>query len=105
MDWIDIASVDAFPPGTRRTLEVEGLPVAVFNVDGEYFAIADVCTHEEETLSDGFLEDHEIVCPRHGAHFSLVTGMALSPPAYEPVATFPVRVEEGIVQLGTVAKT
>ncbi|HEX8987286.1 MAG TPA: non-heme iron oxygenase ferredoxin subunit [Rhodocyclaceae bacterium] len=105
MDWIPVASAEAFPPGTFRRLDIEGLPVAVFNVDGRYFAIADVCTHEEETLSDGFVEGTEVICPRHGAHFSLVTGAALSPPAYEPVATFPVRVEDGIVQLGTTAGT
>lgn len=103
MQWIDIAAVASFPPGSRRTLDLEGMPVAIFNVDGHYFAIADTCTHEAETLSDGLLDGHEIVCPRHGARFSLVTGAALSPPAFEPVATFPVRVEDGIVQLGTSA--
>ncbi|HEX8963666.1 MAG TPA: non-heme iron oxygenase ferredoxin subunit [Rhodocyclaceae bacterium] len=104
MQWIEIASVDAFPPGTCRTLEVDGLPVAVFNVEGNYFAISDTCTHETQTLSDGFIEDHEVVCPRHGSRFSLITGAALSPPAYEPIATFPVRIEDGMVKLGTVAK-
>ncbi len=103
MNWIPVASVEAFPPGTRRTLDVEGLPVAVYNVEGRYFAIGDICTHELECLSDGLLEGLEIVCPRHGAHFSLVTGMALSPPAYEPVPTFPVRIEDGIVEVGTTA--
>ncbi|MGE5468525.1 MAG: non-heme iron oxygenase ferredoxin subunit [Ignavibacteria bacterium] len=103
MEWIAIDAVEAFPPGSRRTLEIEGVPVAVYNVDGSYFAIADTCTHAEATLSDGFLEGHEVVCPRHGARFSLVTGAALSPPAYEPVATFPVRVQDGIVRLGTTA--
>ena len=105
MEWIAIAAVEAFPPGSCRTLDVEGVPVAVFNVDGAYFAIADTCTHEAEMLSDGFLEGHEIVCPRHGSRFSLITGAALSPPAYEPVATFPVRIENGVVQLGTTAGT
>lgn len=103
MEWIAIDAVESFPPGSRRTLEIEGVPVAVYNVDGSYFAIADTCTHAEATLSDGFLEGHEVVCPRHGARFSLVTGAALSPPAYEPVATFPVRVQDGIVRLGTTA--
>ena len=45
------------------------------------------------------VEGEEVICPRHGARFSLVTGAALTPPAYEPVATFPVRVEEGVVQV------
>jgi len=98
-DWVDVARVKDFPPGSVRALEVEGTPVAVFNVAGRYYAIEDVCTHEEETLSAGEVEGEEIVCPRHGARFSLVTGAALSPPAYEAVATFAVRVEDGVVKV------
>jgi len=98
-DWVDVARVKDFPPGSVRALEVEGTPVAVFNVAGRYYAIEDVCTHEEETLSAGEVEGEEIVCPRHGARFSLVTGAALSPPAYEAVATFAVRIEDGVVKV------
>jgi 3-phenylpropionate/trans-cinnamate dioxygenase ferredoxin subunit len=98
-DWVDVARVDDFPPGTVRTVEIEGTPIAVFNLNGHYYAIEDVCTHEAETLSDGAVEGEEIVCPRHGAHFSIVTGEALSPPAYEPVTTFPVQVEGGMVMV------
>jgi 3-phenylpropionate/trans-cinnamate dioxygenase ferredoxin component len=98
-DWVDVARVDDFPPGTVRTVEIEGTPIAVFNLNGHYYAIEDVCTHEAETLSDGEVEGEEIVCPRHGAHFSIVTGEALSPPAYEPVTTFPVQVEGGMVMV------
>ena len=97
--WVDVARVDDFPPGTVRTVEIEGTPIAVFNLNGHYYAIEDVCTHEAETLSDGAVEGEEIVCPRHGAHFSIVTGAALSPPAYEPVTTFPVQVEGGMVMV------
>lgn len=104
-EWIDVTATATFPPGSYRVIDVDGTAVAVFNVDGRYFAIADTCTHEAETLSDGFLEGHEIVCPRHGARFSLLTGEALSPPAYEPVATFRVRVHEGMVQLRAAAGT
>ena len=98
-EWVDVARVEDFAPGTVRTLEIEGTPIAVFNLDGHYYAIEDVCSHEAETLSDGDLEGAEIICPRHGAHFSIVTGAALSPPAYEPVTTFPVRVEGGMVMV------
>ena len=98
-DWVDVARVDDFPPGTVRTVEIEGTPIAVFNLNGHYYAIEDVCTHEAETLSDGAVEGEEIVCPRHGAHFSIVTGAALSPPAYEPVTTFPMQVEGGMVMV------
>jgi len=98
--WLDVAAVDDFPDGTVRVIALDdGREVAVFNVGGRYYAIEDRCSHEEEVLSWGVVEGEEIVCPRHGAHFSLCTGAALSPPAYEPVATFPVRVEGGIVQI------
>ena len=97
VEWIEIARVEDFPPGAVRTLEIEGTPVAVFNLNGRYHAIEDVCSHEAETLSGGEVAGEEIICPRHGAHFSILTGAALSPPAYEPVATFPVRVDGGMV--------
>jgi 3-phenylpropionate/trans-cinnamate dioxygenase ferredoxin subunit len=98
-EWVDVAGVKDFPSGSFRTVQIEGTPIAVFNLNGHYHAIEDVCTHESETLSDGEVEGGEIVCPRHGAHFSILTGEALSPPAYEPVATFPVQIEGGMVRV------
>ena len=98
-EWIDVAPESGFPPGSRRCVAAGGTPIAVFNIAGVYYAIEDVCSHEAETLSDGAVDGCDIVCPRHGARFSLATGAALSPPAYEPVATFPVRVANGMVQV------
>lgn len=98
-EWTDVAAADDFPPGTFRKLAVDGVEMAIFNVDGRYLAIEDVCSHEAETLSDGPVHGFEIICPRHAARFSLLTGEALTPPAYEPIATFPVRVELGRVQV------
>lgn len=98
-DWIDIAASADFPPGTCRTIDAAGTPIAIFNVDGKYYAIEDLCTHEAETLSRGRLEGCEIICPRHQARFSLISGAALSPPAYEAVATYPVRIADGMVQV------
>lgn len=98
-DWIDVAAPADFPPGTCRTVDAAGALIAVFNIDGTYHAIEDRCTHDDGTLSQGKVEGCEIICPRHQARFSLLTGAALCPPAYEPVATFPVRVEEGMVQV------
>jgi len=98
-EWTDVAAVADFLPGSYRPVEVDGVAIAVFNVDGHYYAIEDVCSHEAETLSNGTLTGLEITCPRHAARFSLVTGEALSPPAYEPVAIFPVRLENGRVQV------
>lgn len=98
-DWHDVAAVEELPPGTHRVVDVEGTQVAVFNLDGEYYAIEDVCTHDGGELTGGSIEGEEIVCPRHGARFSIRTGEVLAPPAYEPVHSFPVRVHDGRIQV------
>ena len=98
-DWTKVAPLEELPPGAVRTLDVDGTQIAVFNVDGNYYAIEDSCSHDGGVLSSGTLEGCELVCPRHGAHFSLKNGVALSPPAYEPVAVFPVRVVDGMLQV------
>lgn len=98
-DWTTVAAVGELAPGTCKVADVDGTVVAVFNIDGEYFAIEDVCTHDGGELASGTLEGDQIVCPRHGARFCIRTGEALSAPAYEPTAKFPVRVENGAVQV------
>ena len=97
--WLDVAALAEFPPGSLRKLDVGPRPVAVFNVAGAFYAIEDVCSHEWETLSDGEVAGCEIVCPRHAGRFSLITGEALAAPAYEPIATFRVRIADGVVQV------
>ncbi|RPI45873.1 MAG: non-heme iron oxygenase ferredoxin subunit [Betaproteobacteria bacterium] len=98
-EWMDVAPADELGAGQWRLVEVDGTRIAVFNIEGAYHAIEDVCTHDGGDLASGCLEGDVIVCPRHGARFSVRTGEALSAPAYEPTATFPVRVERGIVQV------
>jgi len=98
-DWVHVARTEELKPGEYRVVEVEGALIAVFNLDGRYYAIEDVCTHDGGTLTGGDIEGEEIVCPRHGARFSIKTGDVLAPPAYEPVYSFPVRVEAGMVQV------
>lgn len=98
-DWIDVAAATGFPPGSRRCVEADGVEIVVFNIDGHFHAIEDLCSHAAYPLSDGVLEGCELSCALHGARFSVITGAALSPPAYEPVAVFPVRVEGGRVQV------
>ncbi len=73
-------------------LDLDGRAVALFNVDGTFFAIDDVCTHDGGPLAEGELEGAEIRCPRHGARFDVRTGKALSFPAFEPVGTVEVEV-------------
>lgn len=97
--WIDVASVDELGPGDRRVIDLDGVPVAVFNLEGEYFAIKNECTHDGGELASGELEGEVIICPRHGARFSIRDGSVLGPPAYEDVRTFEVRVADGKVQV------
>ncbi len=98
--WVEVAAAGDVPPGAHRVFEVEARFVAVYNIGGELYAIEDLCTHDGNPLADGPVEDHEVICPRHGARFCLRTGAALSPPAYEPVATFPVAVRAGRICIG-----
>ena len=98
-DWVAVAKVGEFAPGSHRVVDVDGASVAVFNLGGEYFAIEDVCTHDGGQLTGGTVEGAEVVCPRHGARFCIKTGAALTAPAYEPIAKFPVRVENGVIQV------
>lgn len=97
--WTDAGSVDDLTPGNCLSVDVDGQPVAIFNIDGRFYAIEDECSHESEMLSGGTVDGLEIICPRHEARFSLVSGDALSPPACEPVAIFPVRVVDGRIQV------
>ena len=98
-DWVTVAKAGELAPGEWRRVDADGAQIVVFNLGGQYYAIEDVCTHDGGQLTGGTVEGEEIVCPRHGARFSIRTGAALSAPAYEPTATFPVRVENGEIQV------
>ena len=97
--WHTVAPLAAIPQGDFAQTEVDGVIIAVFNINGELYAIEDICTHDGGGLAGGALEDGCIVCPRHGAKFCLRTGAALTPPAYEPVRTYATRVHDGLVQV------
>lgn len=97
--WITAGRVGEIADRKSIVVELNGTDIAVFNLDGEYFAIEDVCTHDGGDLSGGWVEGNRIVCPRHLAEFSIQTGAALKAPAYEGVHTFPVRVREGVIEI------
>jgi 3-phenylpropionate/trans-cinnamate dioxygenase ferredoxin subunit len=98
-DWIDVAKAGEIAPGGHRVVDADGTHIAVFNIEGEYYAIEDMCTHDGGELAGGIVEGDQIQCLRHGAKFCIRTGEALTAPAYEPTAKFPVRVENGVVQV------
>ncbi len=98
-EWADVAAVSEFPPGTHKVVDVNDVMIAVFNVEGTFYAIEDVCTHDGGILTGGPVSGCIITCPRHGATFDIRDGAALTAPAYEPTATFPVRIQDGVVQI------
>ena len=86
------ASCSELPPGGKKLLELDGRAIALFNVEGNFYAIDDVCTHDGGPLAEGDLDGCSIQCPRHGARFDVRTGKPLCMPAVEPVATHHVEV-------------
>lgn len=96
-DWIRVCATSELLPGEFQVAWDGDTAIAVFNVDGELYALEDVCTHDGGELAGGPMEGFEIECPRHGARFDLRTGEALCAPAYLPTAKFPVKVEDGAV--------
>ena len=100
MPEIEVAAADEFPSGSSKIVRQGMLFVGVYNCGGELFALEDRCSHDDGPLaSEGDWDpaDCVAICPRHGATFDIRTGTALTLPAYEPVATYPVRVEDGNV--------
>jgi 3-phenylpropionate/trans-cinnamate dioxygenase ferredoxin subunit len=97
--WITVAAVEEVPPGERLVVEIGRKWVAVFNINGVYYAIEDVCTHDDGPLAEGELTGTTIECPRHGACFDVTNGKVLSAPAVVDVATYPVRVQGSDLQV------
>ena len=92
-EFFKVAKTSEIPQGEKKLVEVDFVPVAIFNVSGEYYAIEDVCTHDGGPLAEGKLEGEEIMCPRHGARFNVKTGQALCMPAFESVECYEVKIE------------
>jgi nitrite reductase/ring-hydroxylating ferredoxin subunit len=92
-DWTRVATSNDVGPGEVVGVKVGGEPVALANVDGELFAVSDVCSHEYVLLHDGWLDGDLIECPSHGSQFDLRTGKACCLPATKPLPLYDVRVE------------
>jgi nitrite reductase/ring-hydroxylating ferredoxin subunit len=90
---VRVCSTDEIPLNEGRRFDVNGIPVAVFHLPLGFFAIGNTCSHEESSLSDGFVEEDKVECPKHGAQFDIATGKNLSLPATRPVPSYRVVVE------------
>jgi 3-phenylpropionate/trans-cinnamate dioxygenase ferredoxin subunit len=98
---VDVCPVEELPPGSMRIVVAGSIAVGVFNCGGGYYAIEDRCSHDDGPLAEGDWDKESctVTCPRHGSNFDLRTGRPLSLPAYVPVDTFPVVVEDGFVKV------
>ncbi len=101
MPELDVCPPEELPPGRTKIVRSGLLAVCVYNLDGELYALEDRCSHDDGPLCEGDWDPDEgvVICPRHGANFDIRTGEALTLPAFEPVATYPVRVEAGMIKV------
>lgn len=100
IEFVEIAPVNELPSGERMFVTIGDKSIVIFNIAGNLYAIADVCSHDEGPLGDGDLEGHEIACPRHGAHFDIRSGQALQLPAVVDIPAYPVRVRGDMIEIG-----
>ena len=100
LEFVEVCSVEDLPSGERLFFEIDRLPIVIFQIAGKYFAIADLCSHDDGPLGDGNLDGFEISCPRHGARFDVRNGKACMLPAVENIPAYPVRVSDGKIEIG-----
>ncbi len=100
VEYLEIAPVSELPNGERLFIEVEGRSLVIFNIAGQYFAIGDICTHDDGPVGDGDIEGFNIVCPRHGGEFDVRTGQAVQMPAVVDIPAYPVKVVDDTIHVG-----
>ena len=98
-EWIKVTETKDVPAGKAIAVDAQGVKVAIFNIDGSYYAIDDTCTHRGGPLSEGQLTGTVVTCPWHGATFDLTTGNRLGPPAPTGVTSREVKIEGGNVMV------
>ena len=98
-EFVSVATVDELQPGERMVVELGRHWVALFNVDGTYYAIEDVCTHDDGPLAEGALDGCIITCPRHGATFDIRNGKVLTSPALVDVQSYDVQIQGQDIQV------
>jgi len=100
VEFIEIGPTTDLPIGERLFVEIEGKPIVMFNIGGQIFSIADVCSHDDGPVGEGILEGFVITCPRHGAQFDIRTGKVVQMPAVVDIPAYPIKVVNGMILLG-----
>jgi len=104
-EFIPVAPEKDLPAGERLFLEIENQPLVVFNLAGGLYCVADLCSHDNGPLGEGDLDGYEVVCPRHGARFDIRDGKATALPAVKDIPAYPVRIHNGMIEIGFVIPT
>jgi 3-phenylpropionate/trans-cinnamate dioxygenase ferredoxin subunit len=99
-EFFEVAAQEDLPNGERLFIEIDERPIVLLNIAGELFAVGDICTHDDGPVGDGEVEDHVIVCPRHGARFDLRSGKAIALPAFVDIPAYPIKVSGGKIFIG-----
>ncbi|WP_199096540.1 non-heme iron oxygenase ferredoxin subunit [Dyella sp. ASV21] len=94
-DWVFVGTRSELLPGEFKVVWDGDTAIAVYNIAGDLYAIEDVCSHDGGELAGGDVHGFDVECPRHGARFDVRTGAVTCPPAYEPIASFPVHEVDG----------
>ena len=100
LEYLTVGPAGELASGERLFVEVDDLVIVVFNIAGEFFAILDECSHDDNSFEDGDLDEHQLTCPRHGGVFDVRDGKALSLPAVVDIPAYPTRVVDGQLEIG-----
>ena len=100
IEYVSVFNKDDLMNGERIFVDIDDLAIVVFNIAGDYFAIGDVCSHDDGPLGEGQIEGYEVICPRHGARFDIRTGSANTLPAVIDIPAYPVRIEGDQIEIG-----
>lgn len=100
VNYIQIAPLADLPSGERLFVEIDEKKIVLFNIGGNIYAIGDVCSHDGGPVGDGKIAGLDVICPRHGAHFDIKTGQAILLPAVEDIPAYPVRIMDGMIEIG-----
>ncbi len=100
LEFLEIVPSDQLPEGERLYIDVGSKQIVIFNLAGKLFAIGDVCSHDNGPVGTGEIEENEIICPRHGGRFDIHSGKATSLPAVVDIPAYPVRVVDGMIEIG-----
>lgn len=100
IEYLEIAPESELPPGERLFVEIGGQSLVIFNIAGQFFSIADICSHDDGPVGEGDLEGYNVVCPRHGGEFDVRTGKAVQLPVVVDIPAYPVQIRDGNIFIG-----